>query len=93
MARKKHVGLPVLEVRPDGTYPVADADPASAKRMRRRGADPTTFPGPWCASSSTRGQPTGGSQMSQTFTLITDILDPAALSAEQAARPTRGGES
>jgi len=82
---KSDVDLPVLKVLPDGTYLSRIADPAASKRMRRKGAAPADIPGipvRVIEYSVTSGD---GTEVSETFTLVTDITDPAALSAEQAA--------
>ena len=51
---KTDVDLPVLGVLADGTWLSRIADPAASRRMRRKGADPKTFPASPSASSSTR---------------------------------------
>jgi hypothetical protein len=82
---RSDVDLPVLEVLPDGTYLSRIADPAASRRMRRKGAAPADIPGipvRVIEYSVTSGD---GTEVSETFTLVTDITDPAALSAEQAA--------
>ncbi len=75
----------VLEVLPDGTYLSRIADPAAARRMRRKGADPKDIPGIAVRVIEYSVTSADGTQISETFTLVTDITDPAALSAEQAA--------
>ena len=82
---KSDIDLPVLEVLPDGTYLSRIADPAAARRMRRKGADPKDIPGIAVRVIEYSVTSADGTQISETFTLVTDITDPAALSAEQAA--------
>ena len=82
---KSDVDLPVLEVLPDGTWLSRIADPAASRRMRRRGADPKAIPGITVRVIEYTVTSEDGSETSETFTLITDILDPALLTCEQAA--------
>ena len=82
---KSDIDLPVLEVLPDGTYLSRIADPAASRRMRRKGADPEDIPGIPVRVIEYSVTSADGSEISETFTLVTDITDPAALSAEQAA--------
>ncbi len=82
---KSDVDLPVLQVLPDGTYLSRIADPAASRRMRRKGADPKDIPGIPVRVIEYSVASDDGSEVSETFTLVTDITDPAALSAEQAA--------
>ena len=82
---KSDVDLPVLEVLPDGTYLSRIADPAASRRMRRKGADPEDIPGIAVRVIEYSVTSADGTEISETFTLVTDITDPAALSAEQAA--------
>jgi hypothetical protein len=82
---KSDVDLPVLEVLPDGTYLSRIADPAASRRMRRKGADPRDIPGIAVRVIEYSVTSDDGTQVSETFTLVTDILDPGALSAQQAA--------
>jgi hypothetical protein len=82
---KSDVDLPVLEVLPDGTYLSRIADPAASRRMRRKGAAPADIPGIAVRVIEYSVTSADGSEISETFTLVTDITDPAALSAEQAA--------
>ena len=77
--------LPVLKVLPDGTYLSRIADPAASRRMRRKGAAPADIPGIAVRVIEYSVTSHDGSETSETFTLVTDITDPAALSAEQAA--------
>jgi hypothetical protein len=82
---KSDVDLPVLEVLPDGTWLSRIAGPAAFRRMRRTGADPRDIPG---ITVRVIGYPVAsedGSETSETFTLVTDLLDPALLTPEQAA--------
>ena len=82
---KSDVDLPVLEVLPDGTWLSRIADPAASRRMRRKGAAPEDIPGIAVRVIEYSVTSDDGSEISETFTLVTDIPDPAALSAEQAA--------
>lgn len=82
---KSDVELPVLEVLPDGTYLSRIADPAASKRMRRKGADPRDIPGIPVRVIEYSVTSEDGSEISETFTLVTELLDPDALSAQQAA--------
>src|ERR1017187_816907 len=82
---KSDVGLPVLEVLPDGTWLSRIADPAASRRMRRKGADPKDTPGITVRVIEYSVTSEDGSETSETFTLVTDVLDPALLTCEQAA--------
>jgi Insertion element 4 transposase N-terminal/Transposase DDE domain len=82
---KSDVDLPVLEVLPDGTYLSRIADPAASRKMRRRGAGPRDIPGIPVRVIEYTVTSEDGTQTSETFTLVTDILDPGVLSCEQAA--------
>ncbi len=82
---KSDIDLPVLEVLPDGTYLSRIADPAASRRMRRKGAGPEDIPGIAVRVIEYSVTSADGTEISETFTLVTDITDPAALSAEQAA--------
>jgi Insertion element 4 transposase N-terminal/Transposase DDE domain len=82
---KSDVDLPVLEVLPDGTYRSRIADPAASRKMRRRGAGPRDIPGIPVRVIEYTVTSEDGAETSETFTLVTDILDPAVLSCEQAA--------
>ena len=53
--------------------------------MRRKGADPKDIPGIAVRVIEYSVTSADGTEISETFTLVTDITDPAALSAEQAA--------
>jgi hypothetical protein len=87
---KSDVSLPVLEVLPDGTYRSRIADPAASRRMRRRGAGPRDIPGIPVRVIEYTVTSEDGAESSETFTLVTDILDPAVLSCEQAAAAYAG---
>jgi hypothetical protein len=82
---KSDVDLPVLGVLPDGTWLSRIADPAASRKMRRRGADPRDIPGITARVIEYTVTSQDGSETSETFTLVTDILDPALLTCEQAA--------
>ncbi len=83
---KSDVDLPVLGVLADGTYLSRIADPAASRRMRRRkGADPKDIPGIPVRVIEYTVTSQDASETSETFTLVTDILDPQVLSCGQAA--------
>jgi hypothetical protein len=82
---KSDVGLPVLEVLPDGSYLSRIADPAASRKMRRRGAGPKDIPGIAVRVIEYTVESEDGAESSETFTLVTDIVDPDLLSMEQAA--------
>ena len=82
---KSDVDLPVLEVLPDGTWLSRIADPAASRRMRRKGASPKDIPGITVRVIEYSVTSGDGSEVSETFTLVTDLLDPALLSPGQAA--------
>jgi len=82
---KSDVDLPVLEVLPDGSYRSRIADPDASRRLRRRGAAPQDIPGIAVRVIEYTVESEDGAESSQTFALVTDILDPDALSMEQAA--------
>ena len=67
------------EVLPDGTYLSRIADPAASRKMRRKGADPRDIPGIEVRVIEYTVNPARtASESSETFTLVTDITDPAA---------------
>src|SRR6266487_3052068 len=82
---KSDVDLPVLEVLPDGTWLSRIADPGASRRMRRRGTRPEDIPGIPVRVIEYTVESQDGSETSETFTLVTDILDPGLLSPQQAA--------
>jgi transposase IS4-like protein/DDE family transposase len=83
---KSDVGLPVLGVLPDGTWLSRIADPAASRRIRRRkGADPKDTPGIPVRVIEYTVTSEDGAETSETFTLVTDVLEPGLLSPEQAA--------
>jgi hypothetical protein len=82
---KSDVDLPVLQVLPDGTWLSRIADPAASRRMRRNGADPKDIPGITVRVIEYSVASEDGSEISETFTLVTDILDPVLLTPQQAA--------
>jgi Insertion element 4 transposase N-terminal/Transposase DDE domain len=81
---KSDIDLPVLEVLPDGTYRSRIADPAASKRLRRKGTDPHDIPG-IDVRVIEYSVTDDASQTSETFALVTDILNPQVLTPEQAA--------
>jgi hypothetical protein len=82
---KSDVDLPVLEVLADGTWLSRIADPAASRRMRRKGAAGKDIPGITVRVIEYSVTSQDGTETSETFTLVTDILDPALLTCEQAA--------
>ncbi len=82
---KSDISLPVLEVFCEGTYRSRIADPAAAKRMRRQGADLKDIPGIDVRVIEYSVTSADGSEVFETFTLVTDIIDPQVLTPEQAA--------
>ncbi len=82
---KNDISLPVLEVLEDGTYLSRIADPSISRRMRRKGAEEKDIPGITVRVIKYSVESEDASESSETFTLVTDVLDPAVLSAEQAA--------
>jgi hypothetical protein len=82
---KSDVSLPVLEVLADGTWLSRIADPAASRRMRRNGASAAEIPGITVRVIEYTVTSEDGSETSETFTLVTDILDPGLLSPPQAA--------
>jgi hypothetical protein len=82
---KSDVDLPVLEVLPDGTWLSRIADPAASRRLRRKGASGGDIPGITVRVIEYSVASEDGTEISETFTLVTDILDPALLTPQQAA--------
>src|ERR1035437_849004 len=82
---RSDVDLPVLQVLPDGTWLSRIADPAASRRMRRKGAAGKDIPGSTVRVIEYSVTSEAGSETSETFTLVTDILDPGLLTSEQAA--------
>ena len=82
---KSDISLPVLDVLADGTYLSRIADPVASRRMRRKGAEATDIPGVTVRVVEYSVESQDASETSETFTLVTDVCDPAMLSAEQAA--------
>ena len=79
------VDLPVLEVLADGTWLSRIAGPAASRRMSRKGAAGKDIPGITVRVIDYTVTSEDGSQTSETFTLVTDLLDPALLTCGQAA--------
>ena len=65
--------------------PVADRGPGCRQADAPQGRGPPGHPRHRGARHRVLGDQRDGTQISETFTLVTDITDPAALSAEQAA--------
>jgi len=82
---KSDIDLPVLQVLPDGTYLSRIADPAASRRLRRKGADPKDIPGIAVRVVEYSVASEDGNEVSETFVLVTDVLDPRLLTPEQAA--------
>jgi hypothetical protein len=83
---KSDVDLPLLEVLPDGTWLSRIADPAASRRMRRRkGGNPKDIPGIPVRVIEYSVTSADGGETSETFTLVTDLLDPGLLTCGQAA--------
>jgi hypothetical protein len=82
---KSDVDLPVAEVLPDGTYRSRIADPEASRKMRRKGIRPEKVPGIAVRVIEYTVTSEDGTESSEVFTLVTDIMDPAVLSREQAA--------
>ena len=82
---KSDVDLPVLKVLADGTWLSRIADPAASRRLRRNGASGSDIPGIAVRVIEYTVTSEDGSETSETFTLVTDLLDPALLAPGQAA--------
>jgi len=82
---KSDVDLPVLEVLADGTWLSRIAGPAASRRLRRNGASGGDIPGITVRVIEYSVTSQDGSETSETFTLVTDLLDPGLLSPQQAA--------
>jgi Insertion element 4 transposase N-terminal/Transposase DDE domain len=79
------VDLPVLSVLDDGTYTSLVADPKTSRRLPRHGKSGADIPGitvrviEYCVATD------AGTDASELFTLVTDLLEPRQLSVQQAA--------
>jgi hypothetical protein len=82
---RSDVDLPVLEVLADGTWLSRIADPDASRRMRRKGSSGGDIPGIPVRVIEYSVTSEDGSETSETFTLVTDILDPGLVSPQQAA--------
>jgi hypothetical protein len=82
---KSDVDLPVLEVLADGTWLSRIAGPDASRRMRRKGRSGADIPGIPVRVIEYSVTSEDGSETSETFTLVTDILDPGLVSPRQAA--------
>jgi Insertion element 4 transposase N-terminal/Transposase DDE domain len=77
--------LPVVSVLDDGTYTSRVADPKTSRRPRRGGKSGADIPGiavrviEYCVATG------AGTDVSELFALVTDLLDPQQLSAPAAA--------
>ena len=88
---KSDVDLPVLQVLADGTWLSRIADPAASRKMRRAGACGSDIPGTTVRVIEYSVASEDGSEISETFTLVTDIPDPGLLTPGQAACRVHGG--
>ena len=82
---KSDVDLPALEVLADGTYRSRIADPRASRKMRRKGARAEDIPGIAVRVIEYTVESEDGSESSEAFALVTDILDPDVPSCGQAA--------
>ena len=82
---KSDIDLPVLSVLDDGTYTSRIADPEQSRRLRRRGKSGADIPGITVRVIEYAVTTQAGTDVSELFCLITDLLDPAQLSGPQAA--------
>lgn len=84
---KADVDLPVLKVLPDGTHLSRIADPAASRRLRRRKnkTDPRDIPGIPVRVIEYSVTSEDDTEVSETFCLISDLLDPTLLPAQAAA--------
>lgn len=82
---KSDTDLPVLEVLADGTYLSRIADPDTSRRLRRRGKTGADIHGIGVRVIEYSGSTADRSDTSEPFALVTDLVDPAQLSAAQAA--------
>ena len=82
---KADVDLPVLGVLSDGTYTSRIADPVASKRLRRRGKSGADIPGITVRVIEYSVTTADDGDVSELFALVTDLLDPADLTAAQAA--------
>jgi hypothetical protein len=86
---KADTDLPVLKVLPDGTYLSRIADPKPSRRLRRQGKSGGDIPGITVRvieySVAAADDAADDSAVSELFCLVTDLLDPADLSAADAA--------
>jgi Transposase DDE domain len=82
---KSDIDLPVLSVLDDGTYISRIADPKVSRGLRRRGKSGADIPGITVRVIEYSVTTEAGSDVSELFCLVTDLLDPEQLSAPQAA--------
>lgn len=82
---KADTDLPVLRVLPDGTYLSRIADPAASRRLRRKGKSGADIPGITVRVIEYSVATAEDSDVSELFCLVTDLLEPADLSAADAA--------
>jgi hypothetical protein len=82
---KSNTDLPVLEVLADGTYLSRIADPEASRRLRRRGKKGGDIPGIGVRVIEYSVSTADGRDTSEVFALVTDLTDPAQLSAADAA--------
>ncbi|MHB8185058.1 MAG: IS4 family transposase [Dermatophilaceae bacterium] len=82
---KSDIDLPVLSVLDDGTYTSRVADPNASRRLRRRGKFGADIPGITVRVIEYSVSTEAGTDVSELFCLVTDLLDPQQLSGPQAA--------
>lgn len=82
---KADTDLPVLAVLADGTYLSRIADPAASRKLRRQGKSGADIPGITVRVIEYRVTTADDGDASELFALVTDLLDPARLSAADAA--------
>lgn len=82
---KSDTDLPVLSVLDDGTYSSRIADPEVSGRLRRQGKAGADIPGITVRVIEYSVSTEDGKDTSEVFCLVTDLLDPAQLSAIDAA--------
>lgn len=82
---KSDTDLPVLEILADGTYLSRIADPDASRRLRRHGKTGADIPGIGVRVIEYSVSTADGQNTSELFALVTDLIDPAHLSAAQAA--------
>jgi hypothetical protein len=82
---KSDIDLPVLSVLDDGTYISRIADPEVSGKLRRQGKTGADIPGITVRVIEYSVSTEDGQDTSEVFCLVTDLLEPAQLSAVDAA--------